>query len=220
MNCGLGARAAVRMAAAGFFAFLMNGTVLMAHCDSLDGPVVTAARLALQKGDVTAVLKWVRPGDEAAIREVFLKTMAVRKLGPDAREVADRLFFETLVRVHREGEGEPFTGLKPAGVVVLGIAMADRALEAGSVDRLVQAVSEDMARGVRERYGRVMEAKQHSEESLEGGRGYVEVYVDFIHYVERLHEAVEGADAGHHAHHIHEGPEVPAPEEPRAGSGR
>ena len=28
-----------------------------AHCDTLDGPVVEAARLALKKGEVTPVLK-------------------------------------------------------------------------------------------------------------------------------------------------------------------
>ncbi len=31
-----------------------------AHCDTLDGPVVKDARLALDKGDVTGLLKWVR----------------------------------------------------------------------------------------------------------------------------------------------------------------
>jgi len=36
-----------------------------AHCDTLDGPVVTAAKAALEKGDVTGVLKWV-PKKEVA----------------------------------------------------------------------------------------------------------------------------------------------------------
>ena len=30
-----------------------------AHCDTLDGPVVKTARAALEKGDVTPILKWV-----------------------------------------------------------------------------------------------------------------------------------------------------------------
>jgi hypothetical protein len=29
-----------------------------AHCDTLDGPVVMTAKAALEKGDVTPVLKW------------------------------------------------------------------------------------------------------------------------------------------------------------------
>ena len=34
--------------------------VARAHCDTLDGPVVTTAKAALEKGDVTPLLKWVR----------------------------------------------------------------------------------------------------------------------------------------------------------------
>ena len=34
-------------------------TPASAHCDTMDGPVVAAARAALQAGDVTPVLKWI-----------------------------------------------------------------------------------------------------------------------------------------------------------------
>src|SRR5687768_9733513 len=86
-----------------------------AHCDTLDGPVVAAARKALDSGNVNAVLIWVQSRDDAEIRNHFQKTMAVRKAGPQARELADMYFFETLVRLHRAGEGAGYTGLKPAG---------------------------------------------------------------------------------------------------------
>ena len=83
-----------------------------AHCDSLDGPVILEAKEALYRGDVAPVLKWVRPVDEGEITSAFLRTLAVRAQGDAARELADLYFFETLVRVHRAGEGAPYTGLK------------------------------------------------------------------------------------------------------------
>jgi Family of unknown function (DUF6448) len=47
-----------------------------------------------------------------------------------SREVADRYFFETVVRVHRAAEGASFTGLKPAGLDVGPIIpVAERAIE-------------------------------------------------------------------------------------------
>jgi hypothetical protein len=49
------------------------------------------------------------------VRDVFQSTLRVRELNEDAREVADRLFFETVVRAHRAGEGAPYTGLNPPG---------------------------------------------------------------------------------------------------------
>lgn len=167
-----------------------------AHCDTLDGPVITTAKIALEKGDVTPVLKWVRKQDEPEIRELFKKTRSVRTKGPEARELADRYFFETLVRIHRAGEGAPYTGLQPAGSVEPSIAAADKALETGSADRLVTMITDAIAKGIRERFAHVVETKKHADESVEAGRKFVEAYVDYTHYVERLHNDA----TAHHAH--------------------
>src|SRR3990172_4215306 len=85
----------------------------LGHCDSMDGPVISAARKALESRNVNLVLSWILESDEPEIRRVFDHAVAVRKLDPAAKELADRFFFETLVRVHRAEEGAPFTGLKP-----------------------------------------------------------------------------------------------------------
>jgi hypothetical protein len=158
-----------------------------AHCDTLGGPVVTTAKQALEKGDVTPVLKWVKPAQEAEIRAAFGRTLAVRKLGPEAKEMADMYFFETLVRIHREGEGAPYTGLKPAGAVEPAVALADQALEIGNVDHLTSAISAHVVAGIKERFARAFETKKHANESVAAGREFVEAYVQFTHYVERLH---------------------------------
>lgn len=169
-----------------------------AHCDTMDGPVVTTAKAALEKGDVTPVLKWVQKDQETEIRAAFQKTLAVRGKGPEARELADMYFFETLVRVHRAGEGAPYTGLKPAGEVEPGIAAADKALESGSAEALVQEVAERVAAGVRERFAHAAERKKHADESVEAGREFVEAYVEYVHYVERLYlDAARPAGAHH-----------------------
>ncbi len=54
---------------------------------------------------MTGLLKWVRKEDEKEIRTVFAASLAVRVKGKEARELAGRFLFETLVRVHRAGEG-------------------------------------------------------------------------------------------------------------------
>jgi hypothetical protein len=171
---------------------------LAAHCDTLDGPVVADARTALEKGDVTPVLKWLRPEAEPEVREAFRKTLAVRAVGPDAKELADRYFFETLVRVHRAGEGAPYTGLKPAGSEVdPGIVMADRALATGSVDELARTIAAHADQSVRRRFQRAVDASKTRDKSVEAGREYVEAYVLFIHYVESLVTAVHGSAHDH-----------------------
>ncbi len=181
------------------------------HCDTLDGPVVSTAKVALEKGDVTAVLKWVQKKDEGEIRKAFENTLAVRKLSPQAKELADMYFFETLVRIHRAGEGAGYTGLKPASSVELPIAAADKALESGSVDVLVKEITDVVSAGIRERFNHAVEAKKHMDESVEAGREYVKAYVEFVHYVEALHKVAAGQllgyegtekakSEGHHTH--------------------
>lgn len=185
---------------------------VFAHCDTMDGPVIQAAKKALETKDVKPILIWVQKKDEAEIREAFEKTLTVRKLNPQAQELADMYFFETLVRIHRAGEGAPYIGLKAAGSEVEpGIVAADKALESGSVDTLIKDITTEVASGLRERFERVMEGKKHMRESVEAGREYVEAYVEFIHYVERLHldvsskashhsESKDKEVEGHHAH--------------------
>jgi len=172
----------------------------LAHCDTLDGPVVSDARAALEARDVTPVLKWVEAKKEPEVREAFRHALAVRVLGPEARTLADRFFFETLVRVHREGEGAPYTGLKPAGTEVdPAIAASDKALDTGAIDPLVGMVAARADQGLRERFARAAEAKAHAGESVEKGRAYVAAYVAFMHYAERLLQAAT-TDAGHAGH--------------------
>jgi len=161
----------------------------------MDGPVVNTARMALEKGDVTPVLKWVRKNDEDEIKGQFQKTLTARKQGKEAKELADRYFFETLVRIHRAGEGAPYTGLKSEPVEPI-IQAADKAIDTGSADHLVKHMTESVAAGIRERFDRVRETKKHSDESILKGREFIEAYVAFTHYVERL-----AADAGGAMHH-------------------
>ena len=128
--------------------FALHPRPAFSHCDTLDGPVVKDARTALETRDVTPVLKWVAADNEGEIRQAFAHALAVRGLGAEARSLADRFFFETLVRVHRQGEGAPYTGLQPAGAEVEpGIAASDRALETGSVDTLVALAAREVEQG-------------------------------------------------------------------------
>ena len=159
-----------------------------AHCDTADGPVVADARVALEKGNVTPVLKWVRPGAEAEIKAAFSRAFAVRGKGPEARALADQYFFENLVRIHRAGEGAPYSGILPAGTPIEpAIALADQSLDSGDADKLVKAIAHHVEEGMRERFARASAAKKRADASVAAGREFVEAYVEFTHYVERMH---------------------------------
>ena len=168
-----------------------------AHCDTLDGPVVHTARVALDSGKIGPVLAWVQARDEAEIRHAFEDARAVRKLGPEAQSLADRFFFETLVRVHRAGEGAPYTGLKSAGQD-LGPAVkaADKSVETGSPAEVEKLLVESVRHGLHQRFAKLAALKKPGDDVAKG-RAWVEAYVPYVHWVEGVHAAA-GRGAGVH----------------------
>ena len=180
-------------------ATMLMASSASAHCDGMDGPVVKAAQQALSTGNVNLALVWVKKEDEGQIRAAFERTLAVRKLGGEARDLADMYFFETLVRIHRAGEGAPYTGLKPAGQDLgPAIPLADRVLANGDIDALVSLISHESRTGLAKMFERARKARNYSPNDIEAGRDYIREYVAFIHYVERMYEAAARSVEGHY----------------------
>lgn len=166
----------------------------LAHCDGMDGPVVRAAQKALETSNVNLALIWVQKEDEREINAAFQKAVAVRRLSREARELADMYFYETLVRVHRAAEGEPYTGLKPAGRDLgPAIPAADKAIDTGSLEPLLKLFPASAHVGIRQRFDAAIAGKKYIKDDVDAGRKYVKAYVEFIHYVEELHKSADSS---------------------------
>lgn len=196
-RCSAAARVLFLVAA--FAGALLSPRAVLAHCDTLDGPVVTLAKKALETGNVDLVLPWVPATDEPEIRRAFSQTLSVRKLGAEARQLADTFFFETLVRVHRASEGAPYTGLKPAGLD-LGPAVpgADEALRSGSTAALEKLLGDAVRKGLRDHFEAAKGRMKFDPADVQAGREYVQAYVVYVHYVEALFETATKAVHGHY----------------------
>ncbi|MFB6291511.1 MAG: DUF6448 family protein [Candidatus Bipolaricaulia bacterium] len=173
------------------------------HCDTMDGPVVNAAQEALEKNNVNLVLPWLPEEGEEEVKEAFEKTIEVRDEGEKVRELADYWFYETCVRIHRMGEGAAYTGIKPAGLEEgKAVEAADKSLEDGSVEDVVDFLTESVEAEVKQSYREVLEKREEYEEALErdeegyesvqAGREYVDAYVHYIHHVKGIHDACLG----------------------------
>lgn len=163
-----------------------------AHCDSMDGPVVKAAQKALEEQNVDLVLIWVTADQEAEVREAFNKTTAIRGESEAIREFADMYFFETVVRLHRESEGAPYTGLKPAGYDFgPAIPAGDLAIETENLQEVYQLLTVKIHDGLHLYFEELKAVKDFDSSDLEAGREYVEAYVKFMHYIEPLYEIAD-----------------------------
>jgi hypothetical protein len=178
---------------------LASASSMFSHCDGLDGPVVQAAQKAIATDDVNLVLIWVQKSDEDPIRQVFKETLAVRKLSPEARQLADMHFFETLVRLHRASEGAGFTGLKPAGRDLgPAIPAADKALRDGNLDPLINLMTTTIESRIRDHFNEALEKQKFAKDDLDAGRAFVKAYVEYIHCVEALYETATYPTHGHY----------------------
>jgi hypothetical protein len=182
----------------------------LAHCDTMDGPVVKAAQKALETGNINLTLIWIQQKDEAEIRKAFEKTLAVGKLSPQAKELADMYFFETVVRIHRAGEGAPYTGLKPAGAEVNpAVDAADKAIDSNSLEKLEGLLTDTVKQELHKKFHELLERKNYNPDDINAGRKFVEAYIVFIHYAEGVFEAVEAKQSAHQEHaapvkeHVH-----------------
>ncbi|OIO18208.1 MAG: hypothetical protein AUJ54_08660 [Ignavibacteria bacterium CG1_02_37_35] len=180
------------------FIFMFTNTT-SAHCDSYDGPVIKDAEKALETNNVNLVLKWVTKEQEKEIITLFQKTFELRNGDKDVYEIVEKHFFETLVRLHRETEGAPYTGLKPAGTTKQIIQMTDKALKDDNVDDFIIKLNNHIDKVVREKYQKVSKLYKVKDDSVEKGREFVAAYVDYTHTVEAVHDIIE--HGGSHAAH-------------------
>lgn len=176
------------------------------HCDSLDGPVVKAAIRALDEGNADLVLPYVHEWGEGEVNEAFERTMKARALGPEARELADRYFFENVVRVHRAGEGAPYTGLKPAGLSEgPAIPLAEKAVESGSAEGVHEFLARELKEELQARIGNVTSLAAHANDSVPAARAYVEAMLNFEVYTHKIYLAMHAGPHGDGTTGHHEG---------------
>lgn len=181
-----------------FTGLLITSQTSLAHCDTKDGPVVADAIKAIEQNNINYVLKWVQPAHEKDINDAFVLTMKVRALSPEAEKLADNYFFETLVRIHRSGEGVPYTGVKPSGTPVDEKILApDKSIALGNLSPLNDLVPKDKLAELKKRFDRVMSLKKFDVNNVQAGREYIEAYVQFFHVAE--------GEGEHNPGHIEEG---------------
>lgn len=172
--------------------FMLTSISGFAHCDSYDGPVIKDALTALDNNNVELVLKWIDAHQEQEVIALFNKTYNLKDGDIEVYTIVEKHFLETLVRLHRETEGAPFTGLKPAGSMTPMVEMADRSIEINNMEEVSKTVTTHLEEVLRERYAKVMELSKTKDNSVEEGRAYVHAYVEYTHTLEALEHILHG----------------------------
>lgn len=186
-----------------FGIILFTNIPSLAHCDGIDGPVVKAAQKSLEENNINYVLAWIKPDFEKQVLDAFDKVMSIRNQNELTKEVADYFFYETVVRLHREGEGESYTGLKPAGRELSpAILLADESVESGGFQKLKHLIIESVSTSFDEKSDLLLQKKNFNTDNVEAGREFVESYVNFIHFAEKMYDLSQ-IKPGNHSHDLY-----------------
>lgn len=175
-----------------------------AHCDGEDGPVAKAVYKALETGNLNLVLPYAPASAEAELKTTFAGARKARALGPDARKVADRLFLETAIRLHRAGEGATFTGVKAAGIDYGPmIPAAEQAIESGDLQAVKAVVLKEIDHVLGERLVHLRKLREVSSEPADysqvaAARERVSAELGFIIFAEGIYQVVLGKGPAHH----------------------
>lgn len=177
---------------------LVRPAPALAHCDSVNGPVVNAAKEALAKGDVKLILPYVQEEAETELTAAFEQAIKVSKQGGAAKKLAESYFYETAVRLHRLGEGAAYTGLNYESDFGPGLEAADQALQTGSVAEVNKLLEKALREGVAEKFQAVKEARDRvtREGTVEAQRERAEAELIFEKYVFELYSVIT-AEAPH-----------------------
>jgi hypothetical protein len=170
-----------------------------AHCDSADGPVAQAAQAALDSGNPNLVLPYAPAAAEDEIQTTFEQAMKVRSLGAEAKDLADRAFIETTVRLHRAGENAAYTGLKPAGTDFgPAIPAAERVIETSDLSEIKALLERELEHGLEARFERVLRTREAPSQpqtaaDVPAARERVSAEFAFVAYVEGMYQAAQAA---------------------------
>ena len=164
------------------------------HCDTRDGPVVKAAKKALETGNLNYVLIWIPKESEKELKAIFEKTLRARKAGKDAQDVADDWFFENSIRLHRAGEGAAYTGMKPAGLSEGPVVpRAEKAIETGDPKDTTGFILKTIEDDLTIRFHHVMEKKKYDVNDVAAGREFIAAFIGWVVYSHHLYTSVTSA---------------------------
>jgi len=162
------------------------------HCDSMDGPVVKAAEMALEMENINYALPYILESFEDELKDAFERTIQVRELSGDAAELADYWFFETTVRLHLKGRKRPYTGLKSSEITEDHVlSMADQAIDNENLNNLMPFLLNSIKEDIEIRFDDVLSKKDYDLNDIEDARDFVDSMLNFYFYLQQLFKFME-----------------------------
>jgi len=155
--------------------------------DLLNGPVIRAAKTALETGDANYIVIWVPEESENTLKNLLEKTCCTQRIKNNMQNRAIDWYFDTVNRLCFVDRKMMFTGLKSDGCNEnLIISKAVKAIETGSVEIITDNIPVAYEDEVKQRFRQVINKKNYPVNNPTAGRAYVSAFFEFMGYVQSL----------------------------------
>jgi len=162
------------------------------YCDTMDGPIVAAAELALEMENINYVLPFVKNEYETELKEAFNKSVTVRELSGEAAEIADYWFFETAVRLYMLGAGKPYSGIKQSGINREHIILkAQDAVVNQDITTFETFLLDSLKEAIETKYEIAVSQQDYDVNDTQAARNYLNSLMDFVEFSNEILKIIE-----------------------------
>lgn len=151
-----------------------------------NGPVMSAAKKALETGKAHHILIWIPEASENTLKNLLEKACCERRIQTDGYDHIIDWYFATVRRFHSVGYGPRNLNisLKTLEEKTI-ISLVERACESGNFEEIAMVIPDIPAGELRQQFNDVMKKRNYDVENIAAGRVYVSEFTDFIAFVNR-----------------------------------
>jgi hypothetical protein len=152
-----------------------------------DGPVISAAKRALETGNAHYILIWIPEESENTVKNLLEKAYCERYTQKNAYNHIVDWYFETINHLHSVHYG-PYnlTISTKAPEEKTIIFLVERTCESGNFEEITTVIQDTPSGEMRQRFNDVMKKRNYGVENIAAGRVYVSAFTDFIAFVNNL----------------------------------
>jgi hypothetical protein len=161
--------------------------------NSENGPVIRAAKMAMETGNASYILIWLPKEAENTLKNLLERTYCENRTRKNTQNHSIDWYFKSVNRLHSRYGWPDYPGMKFKETDEETIAlMVERAFESGNFEEINSIIPLNHSGDARERFHKVMMKRNYSVDDIAAGRVYVSAFIAFIVYLHNLSSGSPG----------------------------
>ena len=161
--------------------------------DVMQGPVVKAAKMSLETGNVNYVLIWLPEESENSIKNLLEKTCCKHSSKMNMQNQAYDWYFATVNRFFSASRSRDYLTVQFGGLSEKPLVLkVDKAIESGNFEEIRDIIPVSHEADAKQRFQHIMNMRNYPVNNIQSGRAYVSAFFDFARYVHNLSSSLPG----------------------------